>query len=287
MTEPSPKLVAVGDNCLDVYLSKDVLTVGGNALNVAVQWRRHGWESRYFGAVGNDEESDIVLAELGNAGFPPADVERCGGDTAVTFLRDDNGDRTFLLEALGVGGNYMPDFARYNVIAAASWVHLGTNSNADLVRRLIADDVSFSIDISTTHFALPLDNVPLVFASGSGHADMPIEDLVQHLRKAGMRQLVVTCGSEGAYFDDGREIHHAPATLVDVVDTCGAGDSFIATFLTAYHFEKRGAVEALRRASAAAAQTCLHLGGFPQEPRPVSRALLAKYADHIAPVQGV
>ncbi len=28
-------LVAVGDNCLDVYLTKDAMTVGGNALNVA------------------------------------------------------------------------------------------------------------------------------------------------------------------------------------------------------------------------------------------------------------
>ena len=50
----SPKLIAVGDNCLDVYLTKGFLAVGGNALNVAVQWRRRGIEARYFGALGRD-----------------------------------------------------------------------------------------------------------------------------------------------------------------------------------------------------------------------------------------
>ena len=55
-------LIAVGDNCLDVYLSKGHMAVGGNALNVAVQWRRLGLAARYLGVVGKDAEGDIILA---------------------------------------------------------------------------------------------------------------------------------------------------------------------------------------------------------------------------------
>jgi fructoselysine 6-kinase len=65
----SPMLVAVGDNCLDVFLNKDLLTVGGNALNVAAQWRRNGWPARYFGAVGTDREAEVVLAEIAAVGL--------------------------------------------------------------------------------------------------------------------------------------------------------------------------------------------------------------------------
>ena len=54
MTKANPNLIAVGDNCLDAYLNKGFLAVGGNALNVAVQWRRHGLNARYFGALGAD-----------------------------------------------------------------------------------------------------------------------------------------------------------------------------------------------------------------------------------------
>lgn len=281
----SPKLVAVGDNCLDAYLSRGVLTAGGNALNVAAQWRRSGRPARYFGVVGDDAEGELLLAELEAAGLSRGDVERRPGDTAVTLLRDESGDRQFLLESLGVGDNYMPADEHYRVIAAADWIHLGTNANPDLVRRLVAGRIPFSVDVSTKHLAFPLEGIPLLFASGPD-GEEPVETLTHALRTAGARQVVLTCGRRGAFFDDGATVRHAPAAPVDVVDTCGAGDSFIASFLAAFRCDGLDAAEALRKASAAAARTCTHIGGFPQQPRPIPGWLLAKYADHIIPAGG-
>jgi fructoselysine 6-kinase len=282
----APKLVAVGDNCLDAYLTNGLLTVGGNALNVAAQWRRNGWAARYFGAVGEDPEGEVVLSGLAGVGLSPDDVERRPGDTAVTLLSDESGDRKFLHESFGVGENFMPTPEHYTVAAAADWVHLGTNANKDLVRRLVADDVPFSIDVSTAHLALPLEGVPLLFASGPDEVDQPVEPLLTALRTAGAHRVVVTCGRRGSYFDDGQGVVHAPATLVDVVDTCGAGDSFIATFLTAFRFEGLRPAEALHAAAVAAARTCTHLGGFPQKPRPIPNWLPAKYARFITDALG-
>lgn len=281
----SPKLVAVGDNCLDVYLTRGVLTAGGNALNVAAQWRRGGWPARYFGVVGLDTEGEILLDEIETAGLSRDDVERRPGDTAVTLLRDEAGDRQFLLESLGVGENYMPADEHYRVIAAADWVHLGTNANPDLVRRLVADRVPFSVDVSTKHQAFPLEGVSLLFASGPD-GEEPVAPLTTALRAAGARLAVLTCGRRGAFFDDGATLRHAPAIPVDVADTCGAGDSFIASFLASFRFGGLDAAEALRKAVAAAAETCLHVGGFPQQPRPIPDWLLAKYAEFVTPAEG-
>ena len=281
-----PKLVAVGDNCLDVYLNRDLMTVGGNALNVAAHWRRNGWAARYFGAVGPDAEGEVILEEIATAGLAPGDVERQPGETAVTLLRDDAGDRRFLLEALGVGADYMPKDSDYRIIAASDWVHLGTNANPDLVHRLVADRVAFSVDLSTASLTLPLDGVPLLFASGPDDPQAPVEPLIATLCERGAKQVVVTCGSRGAFFSEDGVLLHAPATPVAVIDTCGAGDSFIAALLSEFYCEKRSAAEALRRATAKAAETCLTVGGFPQAPRPIPAWLLTKYSAFIGPTSG-
>lgn len=281
----SPIFIAVGDNCLDVFLTKGLMTVGGNALNVAAQWRLNGWKARYFGAVGHDTEGEALLEEIEKVGLAPSDVDFKPGDTAVTLLREEAGDRQFLLESFGVGENFMPSDAHYQILAAADWVHLGTNANRDLVRRLVADHLPFSLDVSTAHLALPLAGVPLVFASGPDAVDAPVEPIFAAIKAAGARQVVVTCGSRGAFFDDGTQRHHVPATPVRVLDTCGAGDSFIATFLSATRGENLGPIEALQKAAAAAGATCTHLGGFPQLPRQIPDWLLTKYAAYIAPAE--
>ena len=281
MTKANPKLVAVGDNCLDAYLNKGFVTVGGNALNVAVQWRRHGLNARYFGALGPDAEAAIMLAAIEEAGLDRGDIEIRPGTSAVTLLTDDAGERRFLLESLGVGEDYVPGADRYSALRQADWVHLGTNSSQTLVRRLVADGVPFSIDVSTRHFDLWLEDVPLVFASGPDDPAEPVEPLIAQFRAIGARQVVVTCGKRGSFYDDGGGLAAAGSVPVSVVDTCGAGDSFIATFIMSRFFADLPGQAALDRAAERASETCTHLGGFPQPIRAIPQWLLNKYADVI------
>ena len=86
MAQRGPNLVAVGDNCLDVYLTKDVMTVGGNALNVAAHWRKAGCAARYFGAVGQDVEAAVILEEVEKAGLAAGDGPWTSRPTAGSRL---------------------------------------------------------------------------------------------------------------------------------------------------------------------------------------------------------
>lgn len=277
-----PKLIAAGDNCLDVYLTKNRMAVGGNALNVAVQWARRGLDAQYFGVVGSDEEGDLILDAIGQAGLNPADVERRDGHTAVTLLLEQNGDRRFLLEDLGVGLHYLPDAPRMQALRAADWVHLGTNSGEELVKAVLAAELPFSIDISTAHDALPLAAIPLVFASGPEDPSERLDELFARLRAKGAARVVVTCGKRGAFYDDGTTIHEVRAQEVEVVDTCGAGDSFIASFILDHMVTGLPVRDALARATAEAARTCTYEGGFPQELSPIPDWLPRKYSEVIA-----
>lgn len=277
-----PKLIAVGDNCLDVYLTKNQMAVGGNALNVAVQWARRGLDARYFGMVGRDAEGDYLLGAIEQAGLNPADVERRTGHTAVTLILDRNGDRRFLLEDFGVGLHYLPDAPRMQALHGADWVHLGTNSSEDLVRAMLAENLPFSVDVSTAHDALPLTGIPLVFTSGPEDASEPIAGILDKFRSKGAKRTVITCGKRGAYYDDGDTVHEVRARDIAVVDTCGAGDSFIASFIVDHMLSGLPASEALDRATSAAALTCTHEGGFPQTLAPIPGWLPKKYSAVIA-----
>jgi fructoselysine 6-kinase len=277
-----PKLIAAGDNCLDVYLTKNRMAVGGNALNVAVQWARRGLDARYVGVVGRDEEGDHILGAIGQAGLDPAIVERRDGHTAVTLLLEQNGDRRFLLEDLGVGLHYMPDAPRMQALRGADWVHLGTNSGEELVKAALASNLPFSVDISTAHDDLPLAGIPLVFASGPEDPSERVYDLLARFRAKGAARVVVTCGKRGAFYDDGVTVHEVRAQEVDVVDTCGAGDSFIASFILDHMVMGLSVSDALARATAEAARTCTYEGGFPQELSPIPDWLPRKYSEVIA-----
>ncbi|WP_151718413.1 PfkB family carbohydrate kinase [Gemmobacter serpentinus] len=275
-------LIAMGDNCLDVYLTKGRMAVGGNALNVAAHWGLQGFSARYFGVVGDDLEGEMILAALAAAGLNPADCASLPGSTAVTLLRDHDGDRHFVLEDLGLGLGYLPDPPRFSAMVAADWLHLGTNTDAGLVRRLVEAGARFSLDLSTRHDGTDLQGVPFVFASGPELEDDPVAPVFDHLRSLGGRRILLTCGRRGAFYSDGGPILHMPARAIAVVDTCGAGDSFIAAFLAAMVVDQLPPEAALQRATEAAAVTCQHEGGFRQVLRPIPAWLLAKYADVIA-----
>ncbi len=48
----------------------------------------------------------------------------------------------------------------------------------------------------------------------------------------GVKLLVVSCGPAGCYFTDGTDSGHVPGYQVEVVDTTGAGDGFVAALLS-------------------------------------------------------
>jgi ribokinase len=69
--------------------------------------------------------------------------------------------------------------------------------------------------------------------------------------------VVLTRGSEGAWYRDGGEPVHQKGFKVDVVDTTGAGDTFNGAMAV---FLDRGIDEAVRLACAAAALSVSRLG---------------------------
>lgn len=277
------RLAAIGDNCLDVYVEQDLLTVGGNALNVAANWQKMGLASRYFGAVGNDDAGLAVRSGVQGIGLDETDMVTLDGPTGVTLIRLIDSNREFLFEEFGVGLDWHPADDIIDTVASFDWVHTaGIAEGAHIRARLAERGVRFSVDLSTFHDFDSLAGVEVAFASWDGPLDGGAHDLAARMSKAGALYAVVMCGEYGSLMRTGTETTATKASSIKPVDTCGAGDSFIAGYINS-HLAGDSAQISLVKATANATRTCLHIGGFEQEPRTVPEGLKHSYYQFASP----
>lgn len=276
----APELFALGDNCLDVYVEQGRLAVGGSALNVAAQWRAMRRPARYLGAVGTDAAAGIVRRAAAAAGLPPEGIETLAGATGVTLIRLRDRERDFLHEDLGVGPLWNP--ARVEeTTAGAAWCHVtGTSPEAAIPQRLAAAGRRVSVDLlgRPNGDQGSLAGVEIAVTSCDGETAEAAETAAA-LVEAGARIAVVMRGADGSLALQAGRLFTAAADPIVPVDTCGAGDSFIAAFVAA-HLDGAGVPAALAAATRSATRTCLHLGGFPQQHRPVPSWLAEQCAPH-------
>lgn len=96
------------------------------------------------------------------------------------------------------------------------------------------------------------------------------------------RQVVVKLGADGAAALAGGHLHESPGHAVDVVDTVGAGDAFVAGYLSA-QLDGLPVPARLSRANACGALACTTPGDWEGAPRPreLERLLHGAAADPV------
>jgi D-beta-D-heptose 7-phosphate kinase/D-beta-D-heptose 1-phosphate adenosyltransferase len=78
------------------------------------------------------------------------------------------------------------------------------------------------------------------------------------------KELVVTCGVGGCWYEG----VNYPAPKIEVVDVCGAGDTFLAA-LAVYYMKTENMAEALSKANQCAAIACSHQGVYTLKPEDI------------------
>jgi len=142
-------------------------------------------------------------------------------------------------------------------VVHVGWTPFSSEIRAKLRRRgaLVSQDCAV---------ADGFNNLDVAFCS-TGEESSTARATALEAHAGGARLVVVTCGAAGSIAFDGTQWWSQEALPIDVVDTTGAGDSFIAGFLLTWG---RGGTTAqsLAEGAAAAAETCQHQGGFRQDP---------------------
>lgn len=257
-------LACLGDNITDVYVEHQVMFPGGNCVNVAVHGRRAGMSCSYIGRVGQDVRGLRTRRALESEGVDTQRLLSCDGVTGYAEIHHTDSDRVFGAFDRGVAP-FQPDREDLALAASAAVVHTSYSSNLTewlpTLSQLTRVSYDFDDHVDDAYAAALLPHVDYAFFSASHLDDDQVRDLLSWAVSQGSTVAAATLGSRGAAVSDGQIAVITPAPDVELVDTLGAGDAFIGTFL-AGSLQGLGLHESTRRAVSAATTVCSHLGGF-------------------------
>jgi len=263
------RLLAVGDNCIDDYSELGRRFPGGNALNVAVYAHRiAGIESDYVGVMGDDEAGDFMVDQMRREGLRTDGVIRLHGDSAVSTILIRDGDRVFAKYVEGVQkdakfpSNLLPKLRTYDLVHYSVWGF--GRGHIPWVKKGGRPLLSFDFSNQLQHAALEvLPHLDYSFFSGKELITKGVdpEEKLKEFKAKTPGLVVMTMGEHGSLVYDGKKFYRGKAKPVEVVDTLGAGDSYIAAFLCA-RLKGASISEAIELGHVAATETCKRLGGW-------------------------
>ena len=236
---------------------------GGNEVNVASLLSRHGTPSSYLGWLGDDLYGQLLLGALEKEGVDTSHCYVKDDVTTFTEIYLDDGERRFGKTRRGASTRSKVSADDLEFILGHDLLHTSYYSRMEEFISRSDDELLISFDFTELADEKYLSDylkfvdiaiVPL-------EADRNIELVMKKYHNMGAGIVLATLGSSGAYAYDG-QLHFQPAVVADrIVDSLGAGDSFIARFLSEY-LSETPIDDAMALATESAFETCLHFGAF-------------------------
>lgn len=265
--EKEINIAAVGDNCMDVYEALGAAYPGGNPVNVAVYARRLGAHASYTGAVGTDTYGSQMLAALQAKGVDTSHVQILPGKTAVTQVEvTPEGDRILgdydpgVLESFKLSPKDIDFLCRHDLIVSGIWGMIDQDLPTLKARGVpIAFDFATKLDHSITQEAI--HHVDYAFFAYDGGDTPFIRDYARRMHAKGSRLVIVTLGEKGSLAYDGTAFTTFGIVPCPVVDTMGAGDSYIAGTLVGL-MQGLPLIECMEKGAANSATTIAYTGAW-------------------------
>lgn len=215
---------------------------GGKGANQAVAAARTGAIVEMIGTVGNDTFADELIANLNNNNILTSNVERVthspSGSAVITVQDGDNA----IIYIPGANNTLNPErITRLTQTFKDSDLVIVQNEvPVDAIERLI--DVCHTVEVPVLYNPAParklsteaIEKVRFITPNETEFKTLfPNEEMEDVLAKY-PEKLLVTAGSRGVYFHDGKQVKLVEANKVTAVDTTGAGDTFNGAFAVAW-----------------------------------------------------
>ncbi|MDR3444006.1 MULTISPECIES: ribokinase [unclassified Dyella] len=261
----APRFAAPGET----ILGERFLTVhGGKGANQAVAAARLGADVALVGAVGDDAFGAQLHDGLAREGVSLEHVVRiadCGSGTAsITVAEGDN--HIIIVPAANARVTPAQIEHAQSTLASADAILVQMEIPLESVEATLrlgqrlgkpvilnpAPAQKLPVEwLKLARYLTPNQHELAILLGADGDEDF------RSLMQRAPAPVVLTRGSDGAWFRDGGEPTHQPGFKVDVIDTTGAGDTFNAALAVFLH---EGLPEAVRKACAAAALSVTRLG---------------------------
>ena len=257
-----PAITVVGSVNLDLVATAATLPApGGKGANQALAAQRLGASVRLFARVGDDAMADEALALLVAGGVDLSGVSRDpGAPTGVALIAVSHAGENQIVVASGANAAFTPE--RLGALPAGALI-----CQLEIPLATVAKAVAEAEGFVCLNLA-PAAEIPDALFQRAGLIVVNETEAAfygERLHRApGL--VAVTLGGRGAELRRGGELlASATPPKVDVVDTTGAGDTFVAA-LTIALLEERPLRDALAFACAAGALATTRAGAQPSLP---------------------
>jgi len=264
--EKNTRIAAVGDNCMDVYDSTGEAFPGGNPVNVAVYVKRMNGNSSYTGVVGNDDYGKFMIEAITKKGVDTSHMRILEGKTAVTHVEIKNGDRILGEYEEGVMADFKLteediDFlCSHDLVVTGIWGMIESDLHKIKERKVpVAFDFADKLDHEIAQKALPF--VDYAFFSCDSKSNEVLHGFMKTIKSKGPNVVVVTRGEKGSIAYDGNEFTEFGIVKCEVIDSMGAGDSYIAGFLMGT-LEGKSIVECMKKGAQSSSETVGYFGAW-------------------------
>ncbi|PKL21411.1 MAG: hypothetical protein CVV48_08025 [Spirochaetae bacterium HGW-Spirochaetae-4] len=235
------RVLGIGDNVVDKYKHTGVLYPGGNALNFSVYASRLGASASYMGVVGDDEAASHIEATLKNLNIDVSRLQREHGENGYAEVELVDGDRVFIGgNKGGVSKNHPITYeTELDYIAGFDLIHTSCYSFLDSALPTLAEHQSrISYDFSTHYTDTHLkETAPHIYCAALSCSHLDDEDilrLIALVQGNGCPIVIASKGMRGVTAAVGDIVLTQEAFPIPVIDSMGAGDSLITSFLIRY-----------------------------------------------------
>lgn len=278
MAKYSTKVLGFGDNVVDIYEHSHIMYPGGNCVNLCAYSRIMDVERvAYMGYFGSDDIAEFVIGVLNELEIETVKCKQLVGENGWSKCSLIDGDRIFGdYNQGGIRGKtpYILDRFDLEYMKQFDYVHSGNYCYTESQLQTIKENgiklsFDFSDDSTKEYYEKYAPYVTYAFCSFDGDEEAAKEHL-RFIHSLGPEIASLTRGSKGCIMYDGEQFYVQPAKELDVVvDTMGAGDSFLTSFMNCFVDQEKKGVErpeairkALMEASEFAAYVCGLNGGF-------------------------
>lgn len=234
------RIISIGDNVCDKYLSRGKMYPGGQCVNTCVYAKMNGMDTAYLGKYGSDEVAKYVQKTLKEIEVDDSHSRHFEGENGFALVSLHNNDRVFLgSNKGGIAKEHPFDFTQedYDYIKNFQIIYSNLNSYIEEnLAELKETGVPIAYDFSTRWTDEYLEKVcPHITVAILSCAHLTAEQREVEMKKVqefGVPIVLGTIGEEGSYVLYKNKFIYALAVQADdVIDTMGAGDSYFATFL--------------------------------------------------------
>ena len=250
---------------------------GGKGANQAVACARAGGKVAFLGALGQDPFADTLRASLRESGVQDLSVQ-LDLPTGAAFISVSEAGENAITVASGANAGLVPDM----LPELKGLTHLIMQLEIPLPTVLAYARAARAAGVRVILNAAPAAELPpelldstdlLVVNEGELASLVGPGEVREQLRRAallGPAQVIVTLGAEGSLALDSLALDAqafvtVPARRVAVLDTTGAGDTYVGALVTALS-EGAALPQAMRFAGTAAALACTRPGAQPSMP---------------------